>query len=143
MKRARGRPGARGTRDLMCIHALKKMRHMSIQVQRKHSGLPRAMVLRLIRALPGDLDLLVTIPRVMRSIIAKLTPTLGRQDHTLSPYALMPLVCDTTRPPQPAPRFVTIAKRPSWWDRMTGILRATPAQSRIISVKSNIYSGNW
>jgi hypothetical protein len=28
--------------------------HTSIQVQRKHSGLPRAMALRLIRALPGD-----------------------------------------------------------------------------------------
>ena len=49
----------------MCqkVHALV---HMSIQVQRKHSGLPRAMVLRLIRALPGDLDLLVTITGVMR-----------------------------------------------------------------------------
>src|ERR1700742_3820605 len=38
---------------------------------------------------------LVTITGVMRSIIACLTPTLGRQDHTLSPYALMPNVYDT------------------------------------------------
>src|ERR1700759_4400902 len=30
------------------------MLHMSIQVKRKHSGLPCAMALRLIRALPGD-----------------------------------------------------------------------------------------
>jgi hypothetical protein len=63
-KRARGRPGARCTRGLMCqkVHALV---HMSIQVQRKHSGLPCAMALRLIRALPGDLDFLVTVTSVM------------------------------------------------------------------------------
>src|SRR5260370_42446363 len=31
-----------------------KKTHTSIQVQRKHSGIPRAMVLRLMPALPGD-----------------------------------------------------------------------------------------
>jgi hypothetical protein len=32
----------------------KQKTHMSIQVQRKHSGLPCAMVYGLLRALPGE-----------------------------------------------------------------------------------------
>ena len=59
-ERARGRPGARCTRGLMCtVHQNKT--HMSIQVKRKHSGLPCAVALRLIRALPGESELLDTI----------------------------------------------------------------------------------
>jgi hypothetical protein len=42
-KRAQGKPGARCTHGLMCMVDVEKL-HMSIQVQRKHSGLPRAMV---------------------------------------------------------------------------------------------------
>jgi hypothetical protein len=42
-KRAQGKPGARCTRGLVCnVH--KEMRHTSIQVQRRASGLPCAMV---------------------------------------------------------------------------------------------------
>src|ERR1700760_2968543 len=59
---------------------------MSIQVRRIHSGLPCAMALRLIRALPGDPALLSPSSA---GLTANLTPTLGRQDHTLSPYASM------------------------------------------------------
>src|SRR6202012_5492325 len=51
---------------------------------------------------------LVTITRVMRSIIAYLTPTLGRQDHTISSCARRHASRDVTRPSQPAPRFVTV-----------------------------------
>src|SRR5215470_796926 len=54
------------------------------QVQPKTSGLPCAMVLRLIRALPGD-QALLTPSSADRS--ADLTPALGRQDHTISPSA--------------------------------------------------------
>jgi hypothetical protein len=43
-ERAQGKPGARCTRGLMCHDAHSKM-HTSIQVQRKQSGLPCAMVL--------------------------------------------------------------------------------------------------
>jgi hypothetical protein len=46
-ERAQGRPGARCTRGLACKGYSKKP-HTSIQVQRKQSGLPCAMVLRLI-----------------------------------------------------------------------------------------------
>jgi hypothetical protein len=42
-ERARGRPGARCTRGLACKSSKQKT-HTSIQVQRKQSGLPRAMV---------------------------------------------------------------------------------------------------
>jgi hypothetical protein len=42
--RAQGKPGARCTRGLMCHDAHSKT-HTSIQVQRKQSGLPCAMVL--------------------------------------------------------------------------------------------------
>jgi hypothetical protein len=50
-ERAQARPGARCTRGLMCQDALSKT-HMSIQVQRKQSGLPCSMVLRLISRSP-------------------------------------------------------------------------------------------
>ena len=50
-KRAQGRPGARCTRGLVCIDAQGNA-HTSIQVQRKHSGLPCAMALRLISCSP-------------------------------------------------------------------------------------------
>ena len=49
------------------------------------SGLPRAMVLRLIRALPGEPGFVVTI--AAQTLLRNLTPTLGRQDHAISPYA--------------------------------------------------------
>ncbi len=40
-------PGARCTRGLVCKIVQKKA-HTSIQVQRRHSGIPCAMVLRLM-----------------------------------------------------------------------------------------------
>ena len=52
-KRAQGRPDARCTRGLMCNSCNKNAR-MSIQEQRRTSGLPCAMALRLIRDRPGD-----------------------------------------------------------------------------------------
>src|SRR5262245_28767352 len=54
------------------------------QVQPDTSGLPCAMVLRLIRALPGDRTLL-SPSSADRS--TDLAPALGRQDHTISPSA--------------------------------------------------------
>src|ERR1700753_4013020 len=56
---------------------------------------------------------LVTIVSVMRSIIANLTPTLVRQDHTLSPYARLRIVTRSRRPPRPVPTSVTTADVPS------------------------------
>src|SRR3984885_759186 len=49
------------------------------------------MVLRLIRALPGDRALLP--PSSLRSLLLKnLAPASGRRDHTTSPSASVPLV---------------------------------------------------
>jgi hypothetical protein len=51
-ERAQGRPGARCTRGLMCQNAHLQKVHTSIQVQRRASGLPCAMVLTLISCSP-------------------------------------------------------------------------------------------
>ena len=58
-KRAQGMPGARCTRGLVC----KRWReaHTSIQVQRKHSDIPCAMVLRLMPRSPRRRIRLVTV----------------------------------------------------------------------------------
>src|SRR5829696_2310043 len=54
--------------------------------QRKHSDIPCATALRLIRALPGGAGLLSPSP--LRSLLLKrLTPASRRQDHTTWPYA--------------------------------------------------------
>ena len=55
------------------------------QVTPESPGIPRAMVLRLIRALPGDLCLVATVVR--GTCPATLAPASERQDHTTSPSA--------------------------------------------------------
>jgi hypothetical protein len=67
LKRGRGEDRVRAAPAVSCAIDAQGSAHTSIQVQRKHSGLPCAMALRLIRALPGDLDLLVTVTSVMRT----------------------------------------------------------------------------
>jgi hypothetical protein len=64
------------------------------------TGLPCAMVLRLIRDLPGDQALLPPSPRIIREDLA---PALGRQDHTISPSAPCCSSHNTPRPSHPAP----------------------------------------
>jgi hypothetical protein len=114
--------------------------HTSIQVQRRASGLPCAMALRLIARSPRRRIPLVTVasqiddwsePGWADPISARLGISNGCQDHTTSPYALAPFVyapvdrsqearpattsCAPTllRPPHHTARFVTIATRPS------------------------------
>src|SRR3954447_18271425 len=64
----------------------------SIQVWRKHTGLLRAMALRLIRDRPGDPALCDTIAGSKLSPLANLTPASGRRTQTISPYARTTLV---------------------------------------------------
>src|SRR5882757_9272966 len=85
--------------------------HTSIQVWRKHSGLPRAMALRLIRDRPGDRLSCHHHPQRL-SPPRDLTPAPGRQAHTTSPYALATLVFVTFASIASHPASVTIAKRP-------------------------------
>src|SRR6202023_2023847 len=68
-----------------CAMAERKSTRVS-QVTPETPGIPRAMVLRLIRALPGDRALLP--PSLLRSLLLKnLAPASGRQDHATSPSA--------------------------------------------------------
>src|SRR5262249_47267787 len=80
-----------------------------------HAGFPRAIGFNgLLRALPGVHDVLVTVIGAMQSIVANLTPAKGRQDHTTSPSALVPLVLRLDlRPSHPALNVRDDARRPS------------------------------
>jgi hypothetical protein len=85
-------------------------------------GLPCAMVLRLIRDLPGDHAWLPPSSARRASVFANLAPASERQDHATSPSAPTPLVAQTLRPAMcvhriPLPTSVTIASRPSSWVR--------------------------
>jgi hypothetical protein len=80
----------------------------------EQSGIPCAMVLRLIPCSPRRPGSFATVIGVMRSIIANLTPASGRQDHTTSPSAFARFVSRATRVHRiPRSTFVTIAIRPS------------------------------
>jgi hypothetical protein len=112
--------------------------HTSIQVQRKQSDIPRAMVLRLIPRSPRRRIRLVTVAdglavRIVRldySNLRQLDTSNGCQDHTVLPYASASFVCASRRsltgepalqlrsrptlprPPHPVPTFVTMANAP-------------------------------
>jgi hypothetical protein len=90
------------TRSLAC--KMKKHTSKSTTGSPVHAGFPRAIGFNgLLRALPGVRDVLVTVISAMQSIVANLTPAKGRQDHTTSPSALMPLVLrHDQRPSHPA-----------------------------------------
>jgi hypothetical protein len=62
-----------------------KKTHTSIQVQRRQSDIPCAMVLRLISRSPRRSGFIVTV--ACDAATANLTPASRRQDHTTSPSA--------------------------------------------------------
>jgi len=72
---------------------------MSIQVQRRASGLPCAMALRLIRDRPGDPAFCDTIALRPRWQPSNLTPASGRRTQTISPYATVRSSFAPSRPP--------------------------------------------
>src|ERR1700736_4494586 len=80
-----------------------KKTHTSIQVQRRQSGFPCAVVYGLFRALPGDRAFLP--PSSPRSLLPRnLTPASGRQDHTASPSATTAFVICCLRVHRTPPR---------------------------------------
>jgi hypothetical protein len=101
-----------------CAKKCKKT-HTSIQVQRRTSGIPCAMALRLIARSPWRRIRLVTIVGELTAYPHPVGPTRlrqldtsnGCQDHTASPYASAPFVCapfDRSRVwlnPKPALQF--------------------------------------
>jgi hypothetical protein len=98
-QRAQGMPDARCTRGLVCkVH---KKTHTSIQVQRRQSDIPCAMVLRLMPCSPRRRIRLVTVADGLKDCLNPVGSTLlrqldtsnGCQDHTVLPYAASPVVC--------------------------------------------------
>src|SRR5215813_437120 len=84
------------------------------QVRAGTPGLPCAMVLRLIRALPGDQALLSPSPTDRSH---DLTPAQGRQDHTISPSASRCSSHNTPRPSHPAAYVRDDREAPLLWLR--------------------------
>jgi hypothetical protein len=108
-QRAQGKPGARCTRGL--VQSVQKETHTSIQVQRRASGLPCAMVLRLITRSPRRPALL---PPSLRKYSAKLDASIGASGpHDFAVRVSHARQSQHLRPPHPTARFVTIANRPS------------------------------
>ena len=110
-QRAQGRPGARCTRGLAGC-CTRDMLPTSIQVQRRASGLPCAMALRLIRDRPGDPAFCDTIALRPRWRPSNLTPASGRRTQTISPYARTALVSRDLASTAPCPSFATMAYAP-------------------------------
>jgi hypothetical protein len=136
--RGRRESRVRAAPAVSCANVYKKT-HTSIQVQRRQSGLPCAMVLRLmprsprrrIRSCHRHRRIKVCQSPVGPTHLRQFSTSNGCQDHTVLPYALAPFVCalliahrqsppcDSSCAPDAAastashPASVTIAIRPS------------------------------
>src|SRR6185312_12059952 len=86
MKRAQGMPDAGRTHG---PPATKKQAAVTTG-KAGTTGIPCAMVLRLIRALPGVPGLLASV--ALRNVSQRLIPASGDQDHAISPSALAAFV---------------------------------------------------
>ena len=84
--------------------------HTSIQVRRKHPGLPCAMALRLITCSSRRTALLPPSPALL---IASLAPAPRRPNHTTSPYAQGAYVYRASRVHRISPRVRDDGQRPS------------------------------
>jgi hypothetical protein len=129
--KGRGEDRVRAAPAVSCAFDALENAHTSIQVQRKHSGLPCAMALRLIRALVSTL-----CHHHQRDAAhhVDLTPALGRQDHTISPYTSAPFVIGTSASTASRPAFRDDRERPFWWDGMARIIQTISVGSISISV---------
>src|ERR1700682_103591 len=83
-QRAQGKPDARCTRGLACnLHKRKRTR--AYRLSGEHPAFPAQWFYGLLRALLGDPGPFATIVR--RSFALRLSASVGRQDHTTSPFA--------------------------------------------------------
>ena len=102
-RRGRREGRVRAAPAVSCANLHKKT-HTSIQVQRRHPGLPCAVVSTgLYRALPSDRAFLPPSP-LRNSLLKNLTPASGRQDHTVLPSAGVTLVSRNFRVHRIPPR---------------------------------------
>jgi hypothetical protein len=124
----RRRPSREGAGKTGCalhprshVQRVAKKTHMSIQVQRKHSGLPCAMVLTACFVLsPARPCLFVTVAPQKRELLKNLMPGIGASGpHDLTVRLTRHSSKAHPRPPLPAPTSVTMANVPSSRDGMT------------------------
>jgi len=112
--------------------------HTSIQVQRRHSGFPCAMALRLIRALPGETRL--CCHRLRKDACAHFTmghQPLGRPNHTISPYASCAFVSYAFRVHRIPPRVRDVRNAPLI-GRDASIKRLSwgPRQGKLLEIRN-------
>ena len=101
-QRARGMPGAQCTRSLVCAGVVLVCTRVFTAEAPETSGIPHAMVLRLISRSPRGPGFLA--PVALWIIPQSLTPASGRQDHTTSPSASgAARLASPKRPSHPAP----------------------------------------
>jgi hypothetical protein len=122
-KRAQGRPGARCTRGLVCNCASQEMRTRACRFSGNTPAFPAQWLYGLFRALPGDRLSCHHRPReafASQELDASVEAS-GPHDFAVR-FSTTRQPC-RPRPPHPAPRFVTIASRPFWWDGIRTISR--------------------
>src|SRR6476661_4532480 len=108
-QRAQGMPDARCVRSRACSVESTRVSHHGHTGNTRHS--PRNGFNGFLRALPGDRALLPPSPAKLS--FANLTPASGRQDHTTSPSASVPLVKLRIRVHRIPCRVDDVGQRPS------------------------------
>jgi hypothetical protein len=112
----------------------------SIQVQRRQSGIPCAVVLQLISCSPRRSGFFVTV--VGGVLTADLTPASRRQDHTILPYAAAPIVHRRICVHRTPLRVRDVAQRPSVWSGMAENLEVIWVRWQVNnSEKQNYFCG--
>jgi hypothetical protein len=106
--------GKAGCQAAPAARAQKSTRGSHHRFDRIDPAFPARMVLTVSFVLSLVIGLFVTIPRAMQKHCREKTSASRGQDHTTSPSAKGAVrLSAPPRPSQPAPTFVTIAKRPS------------------------------
>jgi hypothetical protein len=107
------------------VQSSKQKAHTSIQVQRKQSGLPCAMVLTVCFVLsPARPCFVVTVAPQKRELLKNLMPGIGASGpHDLTVRLTRRSSKAHPRPPLPAPTSVTMANAPSLGTGWRGISR--------------------
>jgi hypothetical protein len=116
-RRGQGTPDAGRTRET-CVQRKLRFAHASDNRAAETTGIPCAMVLTLIRDLPGVPGFLATI--TLRNVAQGLIPASGDQDHTISRPHRPRSSYAPIRPP--LPRRVSWRSRYALQRRGTGIL---------------------